>query len=107
MNSHRYLCNNLKGTEIGDVMGDIWLRGQKECVEHYVSVFVRESWGKLAPLLTDQEEGMQVLFSAGGREVVEPKLAKKHSNSTKSRHLIGKIKNVVTNHFLTTSSAAA
>ncbi|KAL8099876.1 hypothetical protein AgCh_032217 [Apium graveolens] len=71
MNSHWYLYNNLKGTKIGDVMGDIWLRGQKECVEHYASVFVRESWGKLAPLLTDQEEGMQVLFSGGGREVVE------------------------------------
>lgn len=202
MNSHWYLCNNLKGTEIGDVMGNIWLRGQEECVEHYASVFVRESWGKLAPLLTDQEESMQVSFSGGGTAVLrdsmkrrikafteafdemyrkqchwvvpdpglrwricqllvravvpiysnfilscvsnleveatekdgtisptlagkrcvnnskeslenmlcslfQPKVARKHSTSAKSRHLIGKIKNVVTNHFLSTSSAAA
>ncbi|KAL1827852.1 hypothetical protein DCAR_0207050 [Daucus carota subsp. sativus] len=201
MNSHWYLCNNLKGTEIGDVMGDLWLRGHEECVEHYSSVFVRESWGRLAPLLTEEDEGLQVLLSGGGTAVLrdsmkrrikafteafdemyrkqchwvvpdtglrwkicqllvravvpvysnfilscisnleaeaaekdgnfsptlagkrcvnnskeslenmlcslfQPKLAKKHGASAKSRHLIGKIKNVVTNHFLSTSAAA-
>ncbi|MCH88472.1 exocyst complex component EXO70A1-like [Trifolium medium] len=66
MNCHSYLCNNLKGTKIGDVMGDLWLRGQEECVEHYASVFVRESWGKLAPLLTDEDEGLQEAVQLGG-----------------------------------------
>lgn len=74
MNNHWYLCNNLKGTKIGDLMGDSWLRGHEEYLEYYAAVFMRETWGKLPALLS--EEGL-ILFSSGttiSRDLVKKRI---------------------------------
>ncbi|KAL9689985.1 hypothetical protein QQ045_010378 [Rhodiola kirilowii] len=51
MNNRLFLCKNLEGTKLGALMGDPWVRKQKECVEYYATLYFRESWGKLVVLL--------------------------------------------------------
>ncbi|XP_051119746.1 exocyst complex component EXO70A1-like [Andrographis paniculata] len=64
MNNHWHLYKNLKGTEVGSLLGDSWLTEHEQYKEYYLSMFVRESWGKLPALLS--REGL-ILFT-GGRE---------------------------------------
>ncbi|KAK2969953.1 hypothetical protein RJ640_008293 [Escallonia rubra] len=56
MNNHWYLCSNLQGTKVGDLMGDSWLRQHEVYTQHYATAYFRESWGKLPALLSDQED---------------------------------------------------
>ncbi|KAL3825026.1 hypothetical protein ACJIZ3_021055 [Penstemon smallii] len=72
MNNHWYLCNNIKGTKLGDLMGESWLRACEEYIEYYATLYVHESWEKLLVLLS--EEGL-ILFP-GGR-AVDQSLVKK------------------------------
>ncbi|CAI9757590.1 unnamed protein product [Fraxinus pennsylvanica] len=76
MNNHWFFCNNVKGTKLGDLMGDSWLRANEEYFEYYSTMYLRESWEKLSVLL--QEEGL-ILFP-GGR-AIDRELAKKRINS--------------------------
>ncbi|XP_022844927.1 exocyst complex component EXO70A1-like [Olea europaea var. sylvestris] len=76
MNSYWFFFNNIKGTKLGDLMGDSWLRGNEEYFEYYATLHMRESWEKLPVLL--QEEGL-ILFP-GGR-AIDRELAKKRINS--------------------------
>ncbi|KAI8529765.1 hypothetical protein RHMOL_Rhmol12G0250700 [Rhododendron molle] len=74
MNNHWYLFKNLKGTTIGDLMGDSWLRRHEQYTEYYAAVYFKESWGKLPSLLS--EEGL-ILFSNGrsvARDLVKKRL---------------------------------
>ncbi|GFQ08278.1 exocyst complex component exo70a1, partial [Phtheirospermum japonicum] len=72
MNSHWYLFNNVRGTQLGDLMGDSSLWAYYESVDYYADLYMRESWGKITVLL--REEGL-ILFP-GGR-AVDRNLAKK------------------------------
>ncbi|XP_059641323.1 exocyst complex component EXO70A1-like [Cornus florida] len=65
MNNHWYLYKNLKGTKLGDLMGDSWLQGHEQYMEYYATLYLRESWGKLPAMLS--EEGL-ILFP-GGRAI--------------------------------------
>lgn len=74
MNNHWYLFKNLKGTKLGDLMGDSWLKGHEQSSEYYAAVYLKESWGKLPSLLS--EEGL-ILFSEGrivARDLVKKRL---------------------------------
>ncbi|CAL5443632.1 unnamed protein product [Camellia sinensis] len=181
MNANWNIFKNLKGTNLGDMMGDSWLRHHEQAVEYYATVYVRQSWGKLPALLSEEgslvfssndlvkkrlksfneafdeiykkqsnwvvlDRGLRVKicelvvrivvpvyerfmksympWAEQGtsptkyvkytvdslesmiRSMLQSKLGKYDSSSTKCRHLIGKIKNVVTNHFSSSPAAA-
>lgn len=74
MNNHWHLYKNLKGTRIGDQLGDSWLKEHDQYKEYYATVFLRDSWGKLSSHLS--REGL-ILFSGGhatARDLVKKRL---------------------------------
>lgn len=74
MNNHWHLYKNLKGTKIGDQLGDSWLKEHEQCKEYYATVFLRDTWGKLPSHLS--REGL-ILFSGGhatARDLVKKRL---------------------------------
>lgn len=90
MNNHWHLYKHLKGTKIGALLGDQWLRDHQDNTEHFSTFFLRESWAKLPSHLS--REGL-ILFSGGratARDLVKKRLKafneafdniyKKHSN---------------------------
>ncbi|XP_047074941.1 exocyst complex component EXO70A1-like [Lolium rigidum] len=62
MNTHWHFFKHLKSTKMGEVLGDEWLREHEQYKDYYSQIFLRESWGTLAPLLS--REGL-ILFSKG------------------------------------------
>lgn len=90
MNNHWHLYKHLKGTKIGALLGDQWLREYQDSTEHFSTIFLKESWAKLPSHLS--REGL-ILFSGGratARDLVKKRLKafneafdniyKKHSN---------------------------
>ncbi|XP_047337760.1 exocyst complex component EXO70A1 [Impatiens glandulifera] len=74
MNNHWHLYKHLKGTKLGIILGDSWLREQEQATERYLGTFMKESWGKLPGLLS--REGL-ILFSGGratARDLVKKRL---------------------------------
>ncbi|CAL4971435.1 unnamed protein product [Urochloa decumbens] len=74
MNTHWHFFRHLKATKLGEILGDVWLREHEQYKEYYLSMFIRESWGALAPLLN--REGL-ILFSKGratARDLVKQRL---------------------------------
>lgn len=62
MNTHWHFFKHLKATKLGELLGDVWLREHEQYKDYYLTVFIRESWGALSPLLN--REGL-ILFSKG------------------------------------------
>jgi exocyst complex protein 7 len=56
MNNHCHFCN-LKGTSLGDVMGDSWLKAHGQYTDYYAALYLRESWGNLVTLVS--QKGLQ------------------------------------------------
>ena len=90
MNNHWHLFKQLRGTKLGDLLGDVVLREHEQYKEYYAAVLLRESWAKLPGHLS--REGL-ILFSGGratARDLVKKRLKmfnesfdemyKKHSN---------------------------
>ncbi|CAA2991460.1 exocyst complex component EXO70A1-like [Olea europaea subsp. europaea] len=75
MNNHWIFCNNIKGTKLGYLMGNSWLRAKEEYFEYYETMYLRESWQKLPVIL--HEEGL-ILFT--GVRAIDRDLAKKRIN---------------------------
>lgn len=76
MNNHWHLCKHLKGTKLGELLGDSWLREHEQYKDYYSTIFLRESWGKLPGHLS--REGL-ILFSGGratARDLVKKRLKK-------------------------------
>ncbi|KAK1430765.1 hypothetical protein QVD17_13755 [Tagetes erecta] len=74
MNNHWHLYKHLKGTKIGALLGDQWLREHQEYTDYYSTMFLRESWAKLPSHLS--REGL-ILFSGGratARDLVKKRL---------------------------------
>ncbi|CAN1305977.1 Exocyst complex component EXO70A1 [Linum perenne] len=46
MNNHCHF-SNLRGTKLGDLMGDSWLKAHEQYKDHFVALYLRESWGKV------------------------------------------------------------
>ncbi|GJN19004.1 hypothetical protein PR202_gb06231 [Eleusine coracana subsp. coracana] len=68
------LGQNLKATKLGEILGDVWLREHEQYKDYYLTMFIRESWGALSPLLN--REGL-ILFSKGratARDLVKQRL---------------------------------
>ncbi|KAJ1260659.1 hypothetical protein BS78_10G250000 [Paspalum vaginatum] len=74
MNVHWHFFKHLKGTKLAELLGDAWLREHEQYKDYYSAVFLRESWGTLAPLLS--REGL-IMFSKGratARDLVKQRL---------------------------------
>ncbi|XP_010548545.1 PREDICTED: exocyst complex component EXO70A1-like [Tarenaya hassleriana] len=74
MNNHWHLYKNLKGTKIGQQLGEIWLREHEQYKDYYATLFLRDTWGKLPNHLS--REGL-ILFSGGhatARDLVKKRL---------------------------------
>lgn len=74
MNNHWHLFKYLKGTKLGNLLGDPWLSEHEQYKEYYSTMFLRESWGRLPALLS--REGL-ILFSGGratARNLVKQRL---------------------------------
>ncbi|KAF2283554.1 hypothetical protein GH714_011974 [Hevea brasiliensis] len=74
MNNHYHLYKHLKGTKLGDLLGDSWLREHEQYKDYYATIFLRDSWGKLPSHLS--REGL-ILFSGGratARDLVKKRL---------------------------------
>ncbi|XP_050363797.1 exocyst complex component EXO70A1 [Argentina anserina] len=74
MNNHWHLYRSLKGTKLGALLGDSWLREHEQYKGYYAEVFLRDSWGKLPSHLS--REGL-ILFSGGratARDLVKKRL---------------------------------
>ncbi|KAJ4763641.1 exocyst subunit exo70 family protein G1 [Rhynchospora pubera] len=74
MNTHWHFFKHLKGTRLGDHLGDTWLREHEQYKDYHVAVFLRETWGKLPGLLS--REGLMI-FSGGratARDLVKKRL---------------------------------
>ncbi|KAG9148219.1 hypothetical protein Leryth_025700 [Lithospermum erythrorhizon] len=62
MNCHWYLYKNVRGTKLGDLMGEDWLTQQEEYVKHYKTILLKESWERLPSLLSEDD---LILFPGG------------------------------------------
>ncbi|CAN0899673.1 Exocyst complex component EXO70A1 [Linum grandiflorum] len=74
MNNHYHLYKHLKGTKLGELLGDPWLREHEQYKDYYATIFLRDSWGKLPGHLS--REGL-ILFSGGratARDLVKKRL---------------------------------
>ncbi|XP_010247416.1 PREDICTED: exocyst complex component EXO70A1 [Nelumbo nucifera] len=74
MNNHWHLYKHLKGTKLGDLLGDNWLKEHEQYKEYFAAMYMRESWSKLPPLLS--REGL-IMFSGGratARDLVKKRL---------------------------------
>ncbi|XP_062101356.1 exocyst complex component EXO70A1 [Humulus lupulus] len=74
MNNHWHLFKQLRGTQLGDLLGDHWFKEHEQYKEYYAAVFLRDSWGKLPSHLS--REGL-ILFSGGratARDLVKKRL---------------------------------
>lgn len=76
MNNHWHLFKQLKGTKLGSLLGDTWLKEEEHYKDYYAAIYLRETWGKLPALLS--REGL-ILFSGGratARDLVKRRLKK-------------------------------
>ncbi|XP_047326306.1 exocyst complex component EXO70I-like [Impatiens glandulifera] len=53
MKVHDHLLENCRGTKLGDLMGEAWLRRHEEAASRHSARFLSESWGKLASNLIE------------------------------------------------------
>ncbi|CAN6173443.1 unnamed protein product [Urochloa humidicola] len=74
MNIHWHFFKHLKGTKLGELLGEAWLREHEQYKDYFSAFLLRESWGTLAPLLS--REGL-IMFSKGqatARDLVKQRL---------------------------------
>ncbi|RWR91475.1 exocyst complex component EXO70A1 [Cinnamomum micranthum f. kanehirae] len=74
MNNHWHLFKHLKGTKLGELLGDAWLREHEQYKDYFSAIYMRDSWAKLPALLS--REGL-ILFSGGratARDLVKKRL---------------------------------
>ncbi|KAM7267412.1 hypothetical protein ACFE04_009578 [Oxalis oulophora] len=74
MNNHWHLYKHMKGTQLGDLLGDAWLRDQEQYKDYFATHFLKDTWGKLPGHLS--REGL-ILFSGGratARDLVKKRL---------------------------------
>ncbi|KAL5176641.1 Exocyst complex component EXO70A1 [Glycine soja] len=55
MNNHCHFCN-LRGTVLGNMMGDSWLKAHEQYKDYYAALYLRNSWGKLLSILVVQRD---------------------------------------------------
>ncbi|XP_020232292.1 exocyst complex component EXO70A1 [Cajanus cajan] len=55
MNNHCHFYN-LRGTAVGNLMGDSWLRAHEEYKDYYAALYLRNSWENLVPILVVRKD---------------------------------------------------
>ncbi|KDP34447.1 hypothetical protein JCGZ_11918 [Jatropha curcas] len=55
MNNHCHF-SNLKGTKVGDLMGESWVRGHEQYKDYYMTLHLKDTWGKILALLSQGQE---------------------------------------------------
>lgn len=55
MNNHCHFYN-LKGTKLGNMMGDSWLKAHEQYKDYYVALYLRNSWGNLQTNIVVQKD---------------------------------------------------
>nr|XP_043616429.1 exocyst complex component EXO70A1-like [Erigeron canadensis] len=55
MNTSCYFSKHLTGTNLGDLMGESWIKRHQNHVEYYATLYLRESWGKISALLDNND----------------------------------------------------
>ncbi|KAF3777123.1 Exocyst complex component [Nymphaea thermarum] len=63
MNCHWHFSKHLKGTKLGNLMGESWLQDHEHFKEYFLTLYLKETWGKLPALLS--REGL--IYFYGGR----------------------------------------
>ncbi|XP_027344838.1 exocyst complex component EXO70B1 [Abrus precatorius] len=53
MNNHCHFYS-LRGTVLGNMMGDSWLKAHEQYKDYYVALYLRNSWGKLLTILVQE-----------------------------------------------------
>lgn len=76
MNTHWHFFKHLKGTRLGDQLGDRWLTEHDHYHDYYMKMFLKETWYNLPGLLS--REGLMIF--SGGRATARD-LVKKRLNS--------------------------
>ncbi|KAJ6831831.1 exocyst complex component EXO70A1-like [Iris pallida] len=74
MNTSWHFYKHLKGTKLGELLGEPKLREHEQYKEYYSAYYLKESWGRLPSLLS--REGL-ILFSGGratARDLVKKRL---------------------------------
>ncbi|KAK4762468.1 hypothetical protein SAY86_008236 [Trapa natans] len=74
MNNHWHLFKHLKGSKLGELLGDSWLREHEQSKDFHMTLFLKESWGRLPNHLS--REGL-IIFSGGratARDLVKKRL---------------------------------
>ncbi|KAL1340284.1 hypothetical protein HN51_026689 [Arachis hypogaea] len=54
MNNHCHFYN-LRGTMLGDTMGDTWLGAHEQYKDYYAALYLRNSWGKLLSIIVQKD----------------------------------------------------
>ncbi|XP_071728548.1 exocyst complex component EXO70A1-like [Rutidosis leptorrhynchoides] len=57
MNTSYYLSKHLKGTKLGNLMGESWIKLHEDRVEYYTTLYLKRSWEKLPAILIDDNGG--------------------------------------------------
>lgn len=68
INAHSHFYKQLKGTRLGGHLGDQWLRERDAYKDYYSAFYLKESWGRLPPLLS--RKGL-ILVSKGRAATIE------------------------------------
>ncbi|CAN6451053.1 unnamed protein product [Victoria cruziana] len=74
MNCYWHFDKHLKGTKLGNLMGDSWISDHERFKEYFLTLYLKETWGKLPALLS--REGL-IYFSGGratARDLVKKRL---------------------------------
>ncbi|EEF34095.1 protein binding protein, putative [Ricinus communis] len=62
MNNHSHFCN-LKGTKVGELMGISWVRGHQQYKDYYMTLYLKETWGRILGLLNEDQQQNKYLSS--------------------------------------------
>ncbi|KAL9228449.1 hypothetical protein vseg_004032 [Gypsophila vaccaria] len=74
MNNYSYLHELFQESAFGDLMGEKWIIGYEQKMNMYTEAYLKHSWGKLAPILSEED---LVLFSpriSTSQELVKKRL---------------------------------
>ncbi|CAH1424208.1 unnamed protein product [Lactuca virosa] len=63
MNTSCYLSKHLKGTKLGDLMGESWIKRHEVHIEYYTSLYLKESWGRIPALLSNNDRNKMKGFN--------------------------------------------
>ncbi|KAI3759827.1 hypothetical protein L6452_07918 [Arctium lappa] len=74
MNTSCYLSKHLKGTKLGDLMGESWLKGHEDRLEYYAALHLRASWGKIPALLYNNDKMMAQDERVIARDLVKKRI---------------------------------